>query len=506
MKKIIKLAITSAILIIATTSCNKFLDQMPDNRTEINTVDKVEKLMATAYPETTYIGILEPRCDGYRDYGSSVYSVGDVLSYMIDAFNYSERNLNSMRADSHDNYWTACYKAIAVANHAIASLKKMGWPADGEIYRSEAYLVRAYTHFSLLTMYSNMFERGRENHNPGVPYVTEPEEVIHKDYDRETVAKILEKIWTDFERGYKGAPGKAAYKQPKFRFNIESANAFAVRYNLFTEDYAGVITYANKLIGTPTLLETVTDNANNPVLNRDGSVQVIVDPQDLTYVSLTEKLLDRQSITTISSSATRARAYSDPEAEFTLLVTEPQTTASLAFTGRAYSRYSLKPSVATQVYNSNVTGGTWNYDTFGVSGDNVGFTPKLTHDFKYVNVVAGIGSYYARHCIFRMEEVLLSRAEAYAMLGDYNSALFDLNMYIQRRISSFDYKTHMLTRDKIVDYYQDRIKLQGHFLSSAFNANAFSQPVTTYEGLLQRALILTTLDFRRSEYIAEGLR
>ena len=241
-------------------------------------------------------------------------------------------------------------------------------------------------------------------------------------------------------------------------------------------------------------------------MNRDGSVQVIVDPQDLTYVSLTEKLLDRQSITTISSSATRARAYSDPEAEFTLLVTEPQTTASLAFTGRAYSRYSLKPSVATQVYNSNVTGGTWNYDTFGVSGDNVGFTPKLTHDFKYVNVVAGIGSYYARHCIFRMEEVLLSRAEAYAMLGDYNSALFDLNMYIQRRISSFDYKTHMLTRDKIVDYYQDRIKLQGHFLSSAFNANAFSQPVTTYEGLLQRALILTILDFRRSEYIAEGLR
>lgn len=505
-RKNIILAVVIASTVLAGTSCSGFLKPLPDNRTEIDNVEKVGKLMGTAYPNASYAGFLEPRCDGMKDYGSPLYSVGDMLSYTIDAYTYSERNRNAMSSDSHDSYWEACYKAIAVSNHALASLKKMNYPANGEGYRAEAYMTRAYAHFNLLTLYSNMFERGKESVNPGIPYVTEPEEVIHKEYDRKTVKSALDNIWTDFERGLRNLPGKSAYDQPKYRFTAESAYAFATRYNLFTQNYAGVLNYANRLIGNPTELETVVDTNGNPILNGDGSVQLIVSPNDIVYKNLAEQLLDRQSFTTISSATNRGRAYTNPEEESNLLVAEVVTTSPIAFMGRAYSRYGMQSSIANTVYSTNVTGGTWNYGVFGVTGDPVGFTPKGSYDFKYNNVVAGTGNYYARIVHFRMEEVLLNRAEAYAMLGDYNSALFDLNMYLQRRITDFNYQTHKITRDKIVEYYKDKIELSESFINSTYNAASFTAANDTYEGKLQRGLILTILDFRRSEFVFEGMR
>ena len=37
---------------MALTSCDDFLDKMPDNRTEINSAEKVTKLLVSAYAES----------------------------------------------------------------------------------------------------------------------------------------------------------------------------------------------------------------------------------------------------------------------------------------------------------------------------------------------------------------------------------------------------------------------------------------------------------------------
>ena len=41
--------------------------------------------------------------------------------------------------------------------------------------------------------------------------------------------------------------------------------------------------------------------------------------------------------------------------------------------------------------------------------------------------------------MLRLEEVLLARAEAYAMLGNYDGALDDLNMFAACRIDDYAY-------------------------------------------------------------------
>ena len=48
-------------------SCNDVLDETPDNRTQIDTLDKVSELLVAAYPAAIYASFLEPMSDNARD-------------------------------------------------------------------------------------------------------------------------------------------------------------------------------------------------------------------------------------------------------------------------------------------------------------------------------------------------------------------------------------------------------------------------------------------------------
>jgi hypothetical protein len=83
--------------------------------------------------------------------------------------------------------------------------------------------------------------------------------------------------------------------------------------------------------------------------------------------------------------------------------------------------------------------------------------------------------------LLSMEEVLFNRAEAYTRLGNYASAVADLNIWISRNIRNYT------TANNI----------------STVKAVAFYAPGTTDT---TGALINSTLFFKRVSYIHEGLR
>ena len=62
------LQILSVIIILS--SCEKYLEKTPDNRTEINTVEKVGQLLASAYPAASYAAMLNSRVDYVSDKGA----------------------------------------------------------------------------------------------------------------------------------------------------------------------------------------------------------------------------------------------------------------------------------------------------------------------------------------------------------------------------------------------------------------------------------------------------
>ena len=53
------------------TSCDDFLDTLPDNRTTIDTEEKVKSILTSAYPDRTYALVTELMSDNSDNYGES---------------------------------------------------------------------------------------------------------------------------------------------------------------------------------------------------------------------------------------------------------------------------------------------------------------------------------------------------------------------------------------------------------------------------------------------------
>ena len=56
---------------VALSSCDDFLDEMPDNRTELDTEAKITSMLVSAYPETNYALLAEMSSDNADDNGGT---------------------------------------------------------------------------------------------------------------------------------------------------------------------------------------------------------------------------------------------------------------------------------------------------------------------------------------------------------------------------------------------------------------------------------------------------
>ena len=72
-------AIALTAFSLTVSSCNDFLDEMPDNRTELDTPEKITKLLVTAYPTTSWNLLAEFSSDNTDDNGTK-YQIFDRLS------------------------------------------------------------------------------------------------------------------------------------------------------------------------------------------------------------------------------------------------------------------------------------------------------------------------------------------------------------------------------------------------------------------------------------------
>ena len=497
----------AAVFVILLTGCNDFLNTIPDNRTEIDNMDKIHKILCNAYPQRTSNVILEARCDDYTDFGNTLFGAPQQtqFDFLMGGF-YWMPNTVVDNDDSPKYFWEASYDAISYCNTALEALASDGAsydPQEVKMARAEARIARAYNHFMLLTMFTNMFSRGNEATNQGIPYVERTEDVMFEQYDRGTVASTLEKIKKDLFEEINNIGNSNYYQklgqEPKFHFTVESAYAFAVRYCLFMQDYAGVIRYANALIGQPSL--HTNPSGTNAI---DGSPKVYVSTSDPVYAQAGQTLFDM-----VKLKATGADVYqpglmfSNPENPSYYLMTEVQTLAWRCFLGTYIVSYAYPTSVITAVQGNNPTGGQFPMSVLYFSNDPTTFVVKYYEDFKMEDEVAMIGYTYNKVNLFRLEEVLLARAEANAMLGNSQAALDDLNTYLQRKIASWG-SGYFLDKDKVVNYYNAQLSDPNSYVNNTFNANAFN--LSGNDLKLQKALILSIMDIRRAEFFLEGMR
>src|SRR5436190_4932443 len=229
MKRTPIIFILSAFLV---TGCNKFLDKEPDNRAKLNSPQKVAQLLGSAYPKANYQAMGELSSDNAGDIGTNALDVPDWITLDADLFFYRDNKGSGTNEDTPEGYWFGCYKAIAATNLALDAINHAPDPDNYKAYKGEALVARAYSHFMLVNFFSKFYNETTSSSDPGIPYVTEPETISIKQYERKTVQYVYDMVEKDLLEGLPLLDDNA-YNVPKFHFNKAAANAFAARFYLY---------------------------------------------------------------------------------------------------------------------------------------------------------------------------------------------------------------------------------------------------------------------------------
>jgi hypothetical protein len=450
--RLIKIGIMSLGLgtVVLGTGCKKFLDENPDRRTEINTVEKLGQLLVTAYPDRNYYTFAETASDNAEDKSAALAGHNNEPFVSIYNWNVAEGTGNGTPTE----YWEACYEAIAAANQALKSIEENNFGPAANQYKGEALVARAYAEFMLVTFFSDPYEIGGTNGGLGVPYPLEPESVTRPTYERGTVASTYAQIKKDLEEGLPLLVG-AKYQVPHYHFTEQAAKAFATRFYLFAGDWDNVISNANTIY-------------------TDGNFKANIRQYtgELYSLSFTEHRVE----------------YTKAEKTWNLLLATTYSVFQRG-SGAGQARYSFGETVKTYFGANTVFGAPFRNRLSNFGGAPNYGTNKFNEYFYYTNVQAGTGQPYIMAPILTADEALLNRAEAYIhkakkdnMPALYDAAIKDLNDFASTRIVNYNATTHGLTIAKAKDY--------------------FGIPTATDDEALLQALLQT----KRIAFMQEGIR
>jgi hypothetical protein len=432
----------SLLLVITLNSCDEFLSEIPDNRTQIDTPEKISELLVTAYPDKSYVLIGETMSDNVFDSETQSSDVDNRQSY-----NWEMQT--QLGADTEADFWNASYEAIAASNQALAAIEELGSPESLNPQKGEALLARAYNHFMLVSFWSNRYNPATASTDLGIPYITKPETELLVTYKRNSVKEVFDFIEKDLTEGLKYITNN--YKEPKYHFNVDAAKAFASRFYLVKGDWDKVLDYSKALGSKPTTL-------------RD-------------YVAFNA-----------APSAQKPLEYSKVEQSTNLLVAYPNSTARRGYQNRFY----LADNRSDEILGSetNIWGKSWLIFTSSFYENNV-LIPKFYEYFKYTNVTAGIGEAFTGVVLLSNDEFFLNRIEAHVMKNQFDEANAELQYLLGLRTAGFNANTDKITEANITAMYP--------VVADEYTPFYNLTPV-------QASYIKAIAEARRREFIQEGLR
>ncbi len=391
--------IKGLVLVFLVSSCNDILDETPDNRTAIDSSEKIAELLVGAYPDAAYVSFLEPMSDNAGDKSPSADTGIDFATTLNQRMFFWE-DINDTDEDSPTNYWNRAYKAIAQANQALVSIEELGGGSELDHLKGEALICRAYAHFMLVSIFSKAYNPSTAASDIGIPYVLEPETVLLGDYERGSVQNVYDNIEADIEAGLPLVSDN--YNVPAFHFTRSAANAFASRFYLNTGEWQKVIDHSTAALGI-------------------GGAGVLRDWEG------------NYRPRTYSEQATRYTSSTEEPANLLLVSAE-----SIYNRYHFAARYQLDSAKRDEIFPAvNGTGQPWSYTVFG-SNDLFFNVPKFQEFFKVTNQAAGTGTAYVAFVLLSTDEALLNRAEAYAMLGQLDNALADINLSYSVKTQAYD--------------------------------------------------------------------
>ena len=94
------------------TSCESYLDTMPDQRTELNSVRKVKDLLMSAYSTASSIQMEEFMSDNRMDNGEKYGFPSNILMQ-----GYYWEEMTDINQDTPRYLWNGCYRLLLLTRH-----------------------------------------------------------------------------------------------------------------------------------------------------------------------------------------------------------------------------------------------------------------------------------------------------------------------------------------------------------------------------------------------------
>ncbi len=459
--------------IISLSSCEKYLDVLPDNRAELDNTEKIGKMLVSAYPYASYVTVAEISSDNVDEVASTYVNYPRFIEQI-----YKWEDITETNNDGIERIWAGGYNAIASANAALQAIEEEGNPTTLSAQKGEALLARAYNHWILVNMFAQNFSKTHSKTDLGITYMTKAETVLNPKYERNTVAEVYDYIAKDLEEGLP-LINDASYANSnvaKYHFNKAAAYTFASRVALFMEDWNKVIEYATIALG------------DNP----------------------SSTLRDYKTIATFSADFQNfAREYNSSSVKANFLMT-----AVTSAMGQTFGNYSTinrishggsigmletifarqpfgKASLSTdyRIKASVYTSATLNRIIF----------PHVARMFEYTDPVAGIGYTKGVYAPITSEEALLNRAEAYIMLKNYGKAIEDMQLHINNNTinnPSVISEASINTWANSFEYFTPTAPTPKKKLNQEF----------TIEVGTQENMIHAVLSLKRLQFLSTGMR
>lgn len=481
MKKIIYHVIGLGLISLSLVSCDRFLSQAPDDRTQINDVPAAKELAVTAYPEYHYAPLFELRCDNVADLSSrlSPFNSFDENMYLY------EETVKSTYQDSPQGYWRSCYEAVAAANQVLYDLDRVGAKGEqADATRGEALVARAYAMYMLAQTFTIPYDPTTAGKDLGLPYPLVPENKLIQEYERGTLQELYDKIAKDFEEGSKLI--RDDYSVVKYHFNRQATAAFGTRLYRTLQKWDKVIELGNEAMG------------NDPSLY----VRTINDPNSF-YMGTTSEM---------------AQIWGMETEPANFLVSVLVSSWCRNYQGRW--RYGAswpaegRPGLARTIFwgpnflNTPEPGKVNKvqaaYPFYG-SAYNA-FAPKIEEHFEMTDKTTQTGFIHTQAILFSGDEVLFNMAEAYTMKNDFAKVEQLLQIFVSHFMKGYDESDplYKVTKEKIVNFYQDKV---GKILPDpvyGIEINTFNPSFETTPE--QEMYLRACVDMKRIATIHDGMR
>lgn len=449
------------------TSCNSFLDELPDNRMELNGPEEVKDLLVSAYSTSNPAYLLEMYSDNTDEYNVTSWTAYDLFQEQA----YKWKDITDISSySSPQELWNHYYSAISAANQALQYINSV--PSDSaelNASKGEALLCRAYGEFMLGNIFCRAYDANTAASYPGIPYLTKPETKVGQKYSRGTLKDLYDKINADIEMALPLVTDN--YSTPKYHFNRNAAYAFAAQFNLYYGNYDKAIAYADHVLG-PDAASSLRDWKTWYALSVNGQVA----PN--AYINSNNKAnLMLQTV------------YSNWD-----VIYGPYSA------GNKYAHGSL--IAGTEDIQSDGPWGSssqFGYTVWHNSNLSKYFINKIPYSFEYTDQTAKIGMPHSQFAVFNTDNTLLVRAEAKTLKGDYTDALTDINT----ELSAMSGGKFNVTLYSIRNFYHS---INYYTPTDPTPKKKLNPTFTTLDSVTQEPMIQTILQLRRILTLGEGQR